>query len=368
MQKKITLILFILVAFLANAQTYLSGPQKVVIDANHNRYLISNYNTGHIAQDSGGVLSFFMQGANFRDGLEVVGDTVYGVGLNRKVRAYNLTTKDLVLDTVLAGSNSHYLSSITSDSAGHLFISCPALHTIYKMRISDGAYWVFAENNGLNRPNGILLEKENNRIVVIDDSPNTSIIHAISLSDSTVSYLMTNNFDNPDGITRDKDGYYYVGGYWLPGLYKINPDFSGEPELFFEGSHMIYPTYHTENHSLLITYYGAHEWEEIPLVNTFVPSVDLLSEFNLKPVFPNPFSVNTTINFNLDVHGKIKLEVYDTSGNIVNVLVNEEKDPGSYSLLWDGKNRDGNQVSKGIYFFRLTVDGFSKTQRGILGN
>ena len=107
--------------------------------------------------------------------------------------------------------------------------------------------------------------------MVIDDSPTTSIIHAISLSDSTVSDLMTNNFNNPDGITRDKNGYYYVGGYYLPGLYRIDPDLSGEPELFFEGSHMIYPTYNKAHHSLLITYYGQNDWEEIFLEHNLLP-------------------------------------------------------------------------------------------------
>ena len=69
----------------------------------------------------------------------------------------------------IAGADNDYLSSITYDSLGHLFISCPNLNEIYRIRISDLEYWVFAKDDGLNRPNGILLEKDNNRIVVIDD-------------------------------------------------------------------------------------------------------------------------------------------------------------------------------------------------------
>jgi len=253
-------------AFSFNAQNLLNGPQKIILDKEHNRYLVSNFNTGDIIQiDSFGNQDYFVQAANFFDGLEIVGDTVFGIGQNRKITAYNLTTKQLVMGITLPGSTNNYLSSITSDSAGHLFISCPALNTIYKFRISDQAYWVFAENNGLNRPNGILLEKENNRIVVIDDSPNNSTIHAISLSDSTVSDLMTNNFNCPDGIIRDNNGFYYVGGYYLPGLYRIDPDFSGEPELFFESSHLIYPTYYETNNSILVTLYGDGDWAEIPV-------------------------------------------------------------------------------------------------------
>jgi len=68
----------------------------------------------------------------------------------------------------------------------------------------------------------------------------------LSIPENTVTTLMTNSFNNPDRIVRDSDGFYYVGGYYLPGIYKIAPDFSGEPELFFEGTNMVYPTYHEE--------------------------------------------------------------------------------------------------------------------------
>ena len=367
MKNVITLTVLILAAFVLNAQSLLSGPQKIVIDKEHIRYLVSNYNNGAlVAIDNEGTQEYFVQDAGFIDGLEIVGDTVYGVGSNGKVRAYNLTTKQLVMNITITGSNTNYLSSITSDSAGHLFVSCPALHTIYKLRISDQSYWVFAENNGLNRPNGILLEKEKNRIVVINDSPNTSDINAISFTDSTVSLLMSNNFHYPDGIERDKNGYYFVGGYYLPGLYKINPDFSSEPEMCFAGSHMIYPTYNEEHNSILITYYGANDWDEVFLSTTSVAT----NEFHNGPVlnqnFPNPFTDYTTITFELNSFAHTSLEVYDSSGKAINTLVNEKKQAGTYSVSWDGKDSSGKQVSNGTYFFRLTVNDTSKTQRAIL--
>ena len=367
MKKLITLCLLMLTAFLSNAQNYLSGPQKIVIDTEHNRYLVSNFNTGNIAQiDSVGNLDNWIPGANFVDGLEIVGNVVYGVGNNRNVRGYDLTTKQLVLDTTLEGSNSNYLSSITYDSLGHLMISCPALHTIYRLRISDGAYWIFAENNGLNRPNGILLEKENDRIVVIDDSPSTSIIHAISLSDSSVSNLMTNNFNNPDGITRDKYGYYYIGGYYLPGLYKINPDFSGEPDMFFAGSHMIYPTYNEAHHSLLITYYGLNDWGEVFLDPTNTSSPKLYNTSALLQIFPNPFADYTNIQFELKNNTHVRIKVLDSSGRTINTLVNEKKQAGIYKTFWNGKNKSGQKVSNGTYYFRLTVNGYTETQSILL--
>jgi hypothetical protein len=349
------------------SQNLLNGPQKIVIDTPRNRLLVSNYDSGNIVQiDYAGNQTNFVKDAGFVDGLEIVGDTVYGVGNDRKIRAYNLITRQLVMDVTLPGNTNNYLSSITSDSAGHLFISCPELNIIYKVRISDHTYWVFAQNNGLNRPNGILLEKEKNRIVVINDSPGQASIHAISLEDSTVSMLISTSFNRPDGIVRDKYGYYYVGGYYLPGLYQIDPDFSQAPTFFFAGNNIVYPTYDKSDHSLLITHYNANTWERVPLTSTGTVPVNQSLGFFIHPVSPNPFQTSTTIKFELDKHLHIRLDIYDSTGILIKTLVNEEKESGSYSILWDGKNSSGEAVAKGLYYCRLSANGITQTQKAIL--
>jgi len=352
---------------ISNAQNLLSAPQKIVIDTKRNRLLVSNMNTGDIVQiDSLGNQSFFIENAGFVDGMEIVGDTVYGVGNNRVVRGYNLETKQLVMNITLSGSVNNYLSSMAYDSAGHIFISCPFLNEIYRLRISDHSYWVFAKNNGLNKPNGILLEKEKNRIVTIDDSPSPALIHAISLADSTVSTLMTTNFNRPDGIVRDKYGYYYVGGYYLPGLFMIDPNFSQVPELFFPGSSMVYPTYDISDHSLLITHYDANTWERVPLTTNGTSPVKPLKNFVLHPISPNPFQSSTTIKFELNKHLHARLDVYDTVGSLINTIVNEDKGPGTHSVVWKGNNHSGKQVTAGTYYFRMNVNGVIQTQKGTL--
>jgi len=75
---------------------------------------------------------------------------------------------------------------------------------------------------------------------------------------------------------------------------------------------------------------------------------------------PNPFSAATTIRYSvaaaeLGRRTQVNLSVYDLGGRLVKTLVDEPKEPGYYSVNWDGKDQTGKRVSGGAYFYRLTV-------------
>jgi hypothetical protein len=357
----IFLMLF-LIPSICDAQNYLSYPQKIAIDSKRNRLLVSNEGTGALVEiDSFGIQHPFIPGAGFIDGMDIVGDTIYGVGSLGKIRAYNLETKQLVMNNTITGSDFNYLSSVTSDSAGHLFISCPQLNTIYKFRISDQSYWVFASNNGLNRPNGILLEKEKNRIVVIDDSPGTSKIHAISLADSTVSTLLTATLNNPDGIVRDKYGSYYVGGYYLSWIYKIDSTFSSPPSQFYPANHFVYPTYDSRDHSLLVTLYMNHSWLRISLITDVDDANEVPEDFLLLQNYPNPFNPSTTIEYQLESQSYVKILITNILGETVSILEDGLKDAGNHKSIFNARN-----LTSGIYCYQIIAGDYRETKKMML--
>ncbi|MFQ6094444.1 MAG: hypothetical protein ACE5OR_17520 [bacterium] len=47
-------------------------------------------------------------------------------------------------------------------------------------------------------------------------------------------------------------------------------------------------------------------------------------------------------------------------------MVDEPKEPGYYTVTWDGRNERGEEVSSGIYFYRLTAGQFADTKRMVL--
>lgn len=70
--------------------------------------------------------------------------------------------------------------------------------------------------------------------------------------------------------------------------------------------------------------------------------------------YPNPFNPTTKIDFNIIKQSNVEVDIYDLLGKKIDVVLNERKSPGFYSIIWNGSN-----FSSGIYFIIL------KTENGI---
>ena len=80
---------------------------------------------------------------------------------------------------------------------------------------------------------------------------------------------------------------------------------------------------------------------------------------------PNPFRSSTLISFELPEGGLVSLQVFDISGRHVATLANERLPAGSYSMPWSGKDAAGQDVSPGIYFYRLETPNLRETRKAI---
>lgn len=84
-------------------------------------------------------------------------------------------------------------------------------------------------------------------------------------------------------------------------------------------------------------------------------------KFILKQNYPNPFNPQTTIQFSLKQSGHVRLEIYNVSGQKVDVLIDEFLSEGSFDVTWQSKG-----LPSGLYFYQLTVDGYSITKKLLL--
>jgi hypothetical protein len=89
-------------------------------------------------------------------------------------------------------------------------------------------------------------------------------------------------------------------------------------------------------------------------VDEFV--AELPTELSLNQNYPNPFNPQTNISFALANDSHVSLDVYDLLGRRVVRLIDEKMNVGSYTITWDGRDAVGNEISSGIYFYRLSTE------------
>ncbi len=83
-------------------------------------------------------------------------------------------------------------------------------------------------------------------------------------------------------------------------------------------------------------------------------------------VYPNPFSENVKLTFDIDKQSQLQSYVVDQAGKMVAVLANEVVSAGGYELTWDGKNDQNRRLQPGIYFIILRVNGVSTSHKVLM--
>jgi len=88
-----------------------------------------------------------------------------------------------------------------------------------------------------------------------------------------------------------------------------------------------------------------------------------IKEFMLFQNYPNPFNPTTIINYSVPKTSLVTIKLYDVLGREIEILVNEERKPGSYSVQLSAVS---SQLSSGVYFYKMEAGGFVDTKKLIL--
>jgi len=111
-----------------------------------------------------------------------------------------------------------------------------------------------------------------------------------------------------------------------------------------------------------VDYNGKVTWHKKLEVKVEAESAKIPSEFGLhRAAYPNPFNPATTISYQLVSASFVKISIYDVTGKLVETLVNEQKDRGNYSVVW---NAGG--LSSGIYFYKIVAGEYSGVNKCLL--
>jgi hypothetical protein len=84
-------------------------------------------------------------------------------------------------------------------------------------------------------------------------------------------------------------------------------------------------------------------------------------EFLVQGNYPNPFNPSTKISFGLAASSRVSLRIYNPLGQEIATLLDEDKEPGYYTIDWNA-----GITPSGIYFYRISAGKFSGTGKMIL--
>src|SRR5207249_4134401 len=91
------------------------------------------------------------------------------------------------------------------------------------------------------------------------------------------------------------------------------------------------------------------------------PQAQVPRDYFLGQNYPNPFNPSTSISYGVPRPGNVRVQVFDILGRLMETIVDGEKEPGTYSAMWDA-----NALSSGLYYYRLTAGGFVETKKALL--
>ena len=85
--------------------------------------------------------------------------------------------------------------------------------------------------------------------------------------------------------------------------------------------------------------------------------------FELLPNYPNPFNPETRIEYTTPKESDVRLAVYNLQGQRIKTLVNELKNAGRHSVVWNGVDDSGHVAGSGIYILRIKAGDYQSSRR-----
>ena len=84
-------------------------------------------------------------------------------------------------------------------------------------------------------------------------------------------------------------------------------------------------------------------------------------ENSLSQNYPNPFNPTTTISFALKTNSDVKIEVFNTKGQLVEKILDEHREAGYHTVSFVA-----DKFSSGVYFYKISADQFDDIKKMVL--
>lgn len=276
----------------------------------------------------------------------LVGETVFAGGKDGCLHSINLSTGNLNWETDIGGIV--YCTPCYFD--GNLYVGCQSIPSERKIACvnAESGLIVWQSYAGIHASMGYA----------------SGYLFWGDVTDSTVKCTDASNgdtiwsYDTDDCISSPAivDGVMFVGATDSC-LYAFGTGFkyTYKEEYFYAD---------IGSNDLIVTSF----FEGMPVAADTISFFVTQTGISLEPSFkfnlaatPNPFISSASISFELSQPGLTSLDIFDLQGRKVTSLVNSELIKGIHSFQWNGCNRNGEEVSAGLYLCRIEADGVVET-------
>lgn len=211
-------------------------------------------------------------------------------------------------------------------------------HIVWRQTVSntipanDGTLYSKLNENIWTYPE-IIVEDPSDQAIAIDKNNKVHIVDNEKFEDGYrfVHYQLVNNEWVGELIDEDKYGNFLNKMFYQDGYLYLG---SAKPDTVV-GSNV--------KSSILIRKYEITTYIE----NNYTPV------FNSFKIYPNPSSGNTTISYTLEEARHTEIKIYNLAGELLKTVLNKKQAPGMYKNIWNGKDKNGKEVSPGLYLVRL---------------
>ncbi|MEN8191672.1 MAG: FlgD immunoglobulin-like domain containing protein [Bacteroidota bacterium] len=92
----------------------------------------------------------------------------------------------------------------------------------------------------------------------------------------------------------------------------------------------------------------------------------LPEKYSLEQNYPNPFNPSTTIKYSIPKSSDVIISIYNMLGEKIATLIDMNQNAGNYNVVWNGQNDSGQEVSTGVYIYKINAGEFTQSHKMIL--
>jgi hypothetical protein len=166
------------------------------------------------------------------------------------------------------------------------------------------------------------------------------------------------------GFAAPVEGLFYHQSGCLAGHLTTGETEGGWNEIMFLDTHMVGDSIMAGTYGIDCTACNGGSFELTRM--SCCSGSEAIPALTLRQNYPNPFNPSTAISFVLNEPAHVKLAVYDVTGRLVRVLIDEMRPEGTTRVEWDGRGTRNSLLGSGVYYCLLQADGRAITKTMVL--